>query len=1541
MRKVFMILIVVLFIMGTAGVTLKDVHAEIKYSEKTIFFDDFEGYPLGSYPSSNWILDYDGAGEEYQKIVSNPVKSGSKAFRMLSAQGCWAAVSEHKFDSDADIIGFEADVWAESYGTEGCGGDKTSVIRVAFWNGNLDSWGRYYADVIFRHNGIAYAYSEGEEHQLTSWKPQTWYHVKVILNRKTNTYDVYINGKLVADDIPVEHSDTENINAIVLTAGHANANVVFDNVRIFEVESSSSSQFQPAPPKTVEYLSPEDLSKWKYYREVTIREQSGQTLENFQVLIELNSDNFDFSKAKPDGSDIRIVDEDGNFLPYWIEEWNVSAKRAKIWTIVPRIPANGEVKLKLYYGNPNAQSRSDGEKVFEFFDDFNGNQLDTGKWEPFYGTVDDGYIHIYSESSSKISVGDSILKLYITPSDWDLNDHDVFTRGILSRVGFPQNSVLEAKLVKAHYPDGGGNNGLFVGQFFSSEKEAKGISFRNSVESYGDTYLFFEINKATWDNVVNYGTQVYESGIYQLSRIGSDKWAAKFLDLNRNVLADLGTTEDELSDLRFSLEVANWYEPSYVSAEFDWILVRKYAPKDPVAFVGSKVRLTGSSTTQTTTTSPASTSTTTTTNSPAVTTTSTVTTTTTTTSTLAPIASSAINTAKNVLSKVPSSVDTGDAQTMLDEAQKAYENGDYELAKKFAETAQALAVKSYYDTLRVEVQAKENQGYDVSKARDLLQQAYDAYNSKDYTRALDILLQADKALKAVAPLKGIDYTRYGLYGGVLIGLIGMVAALRRRSSGKKEHLRAEFGSLINSGDNIVDKDPFSALEYYSKAFKVAKGLGEASSIAQAEEKLNTVRGTVTGEINSLLTKGDTVLKKGDYDKALAYYREALSLAEKLHDQRKGEEIQRKMENVHRVRRIRELTSEGDVLMEQEKYSEALKKYKEALSIAKELGDAYFIELLKGRTSKANEVVESINREVSSLVAEAERAMMDEDYESAREKLSQAIVLAEKIGGTVSVEEIKEKLEEAKARKELNEKLKVARESKDYSKALSLYREALRLAQQLGDERIAAQINSEVREVEKAHLLETLRKGIELILPREIPYGRESTLSINVENKLDVPIENLTIDLSELSAYFTMETESVTFPPIKPGRRLGKDIRITPQFKGDFDFSVKISSNIGETAKSLKIKVGDYYSPAQFTPKPLTPKAAPEELSALYDDFQYIGEGGFARVFKAKRKRDGKVVAVKVPKTLDPATGKAFVREISNWLHLKHPNIVELYDVNVIPIPYLEMEYCEGSLARLGKPMDVERASQIVFNIAEGLKYAHAKRIIHRDLKPSNILLKSGIPKISDWGLSKVMSESRSSTLSSFTPYYASPEQLSPRRFGGTDERTDIWQLGVLFYELVTGKLPFEGRDLGEVTYAIINEEPVPPGQLNPEAKAVEPIIMKMLAKRKEERYASVAELQRDLAEILNMTYVEGLRKSTDLKRTVFYIGDLALINLKAGNTAEALKYLLELRDYAGRYGRDLDNLIEQVKLAVEEGVKLGEEAVVKADVIVHQIKMGR
>lgn len=257
---------------------------------------------------------------------------------------------------------------------------------------------------------------------------------------------------------------------------------------------------------------------------------------------------------------------------------------------------------------------------------------------------------------------------------------------------------------------------------------------------------------------------------------------------------------------------------------------------------------------------------------------------------------------------------------------------------------------------------------------------------------------------------------------------------------------------------------------------------------------------------------------------------------------------------------------------------------------------------------------------------------------------------------------------------------------------------------------------------------------------------------------------------------------------------------------------------------------------------------PNELKHLYDEAEFIGSGGFAQVFKARRK-DSRVVAVKIPLKLDEVTGKSFLREITSWQRLNHQNIVSLFDANILPIPYLEQEYMDGgSLEGIKKPLEIAQACEIVFEIAEGLKYAHKQGIVHRDLKPQNVLLtKDNVPKITDWGMSRVVDAFKSSTQHGYTPIYAAPEQVSPKKFGKPDERTDIYQLGVIFYNLLTNDLPFKGDDLAEIASAIVMEQPVSPSKLNPRAKEVEHIVLKCLSKNKEERYQSVGELQEELA----------------------------------------------------------------------------------------------
>lgn len=148
---------------------------------------------------------------------------------------------------------------------------------------------------------------------------------------------------------------------------------------------------------TASALSNSGGGEWSSYDEITIRENSGETLTDYQVLVEPSGGDFP-TEAQSDGDDIRFTDSSGTELSYWIEEWNVGSREAKIWVKVPSIPANGETKITMDYGNPSAGAVSKGDATYKFFDDFLGTSLNTNKWD---SETTDGSISI---SDSKVRV---------------------------------------------------------------------------------------------------------------------------------------------------------------------------------------------------------------------------------------------------------------------------------------------------------------------------------------------------------------------------------------------------------------------------------------------------------------------------------------------------------------------------------------------------------------------------------------------------------------------------------------------------------------------------------------------------------------------------------------------------------------------------------------------------------------------------------------------------------------------------------------------------------------------------------------------------------------------------------------------------------------------------------------------------------------------------------------------------------------------------------------------------------------------------------
>ncbi|KAF1074035.1 Serine/threonine-protein kinase PknD [Methanogenium sp. MK-MG] len=258
---------------------------------------------------------------------------------------------------------------------------------------------------------------------------------------------------------------------------------------------------------------------------------------------------------------------------------------------------------------------------------------------------------------------------------------------------------------------------------------------------------------------------------------------------------------------------------------------------------------------------------------------------------------------------------------------------------------------------------------------------------------------------------------------------------------------------------------------------------------------------------------------------------------------------------------------------------------------------------------------------------------------------------------------------------------------------------------------------------------------------------------------------------------------------------------------------------------------------------------PERLAPKYRNIEYLGQGGIARVYRAEHVSDGRVVAVKIPIVPDEQTGTHFMREIRFWERLHHPNILAIYAVNILPVPYVEMEYAHHSLKDCPLPLSPEEAFCVIQGIAAGLSFAHDKGVIHRDIKPENILCAGGrTPKITDWGLGSVTDGGHRTQVGGFSPGYAAPEQLRPSVYGKEDVRTDLYQLGVLFFELLTGTTPYAGAGIGEVTLAVLGEPAPLPSKAGAPTDAYDAVILRCLEKEKDKRFSSVADFCEALRE---------------------------------------------------------------------------------------------
>src|SRR5215467_8905672 len=281
------------------------------------------------------------------------------------------------------------------------------------------------------------------------------------------------------------------------------------------------------------------------------------------------------------------------------------------------------------------------------------------------------------------------------------------------------------------------------------------------------------------------------------------------------------------------------------------------------------------------------------------------------------------------------------------------------------------------------------------------------------------------------------------------------------------------------------------------------------------------------------------------------------------------------------------------------------------------------------------------------------------------------------------------------------------------------------------------------------------------------------------------------------------------------------------------------------------------------------------LGAEYELLTVLGQGGFARVFRAKDRRLDRIVAIKVIRP-DLVGKKTFVDSFRNesiaLAKLRHPGIVPIYDIRERGgLIYYVMPYVQGTTleARMGRsrlpPLETRR---ILSELADALAAAHRMKMVHLDIKPANVFLEGELQKVllMDFGIAKALTDQVDDSATGpvvGTPEYMSPEQA--RALPEIDHRSDIYSMGVLGYRMLMGRPPFLGRDSAEILAKQINEAPVPLRELNPTIpKGLADAIMRCLAKDPWERFPTALDLRGALEAV---TFFSGTGGTTGAEVT--------------------------------------------------------------------------
>jgi serine/threonine-protein kinase len=295
-----------------------------------------------------------------------------------------------------------------------------------------------------------------------------------------------------------------------------------------------------------------------------------------------------------------------------------------------------------------------------------------------------------------------------------------------------------------------------------------------------------------------------------------------------------------------------------------------------------------------------------------------------------------------------------------------------------------------------------------------------------------------------------------------------------------------------------------------------------------------------------------------------------------------------------------------------------------------------------------------------------------------------------------------------------------------------------------------------------------------------------------------------------------------------------------------------------------------------------------EKVGRYEIIGKLGQGSMGVVYMGKDPYINRTVSIKVSRPSSNVVGKKadkyrkkFFLEAQSAGRLMHPNIVAIYDAGMYKdFCYITMEYINGptlgDLCDKDSLLQINKAAEIIISTCRGLDYAHQKGVVHRDIKPSNIMLhKSEEAKITDFGIAHIKTEQTLSKGIIGSPSYMSPEQIKEEP---VETVNDIFSLGCVLYELLTGKRAFPGDNYFSIMYKITNEEPVPIREIRPEVPEIlEKITRKALSKDIDRRYQSCMDLAYDLRVALR-GLKHGIAKKDKIEDVIDYIHNVHFFN---------------------------------------------------------------